>query len=97
MTAEILDLDEAVWHASCRFYRGKGTCDSGCWTEPVCQTNEPVTSWPDIIAMWGPMAHETPVEEYDEDSDTPRCLKGPFYSHLDTPGCDALIVPEYLQ
>jgi hypothetical protein len=78
MAAEILDLNEAIWNASCRFYRGKGTCDSGCWNEPVCQTNEPITPWPDVISMWGAMAHESPLEEYDDDAgDRACCLAGP--------------------
>lgn len=32
--------------AGCPYYRGKGTCESGCWTEPMCITDEPLGGWP---------------------------------------------------
>lgn len=32
--------------ASCPYFRGVGKCDSGCYTEPSCQTDEPEFGWP---------------------------------------------------
>lgn len=36
---------EAVSMLSCPAYGQGGRCLSGCWTEPVCHTNEPVDGW----------------------------------------------------
>jgi hypothetical protein len=32
--------------SSCPYYRGVGTCESGCTTEPSCMTDEPSEGWP---------------------------------------------------
>ncbi|QWT30023.1 hypothetical protein SEA_TUNATARTARE_151 [Streptomyces phage TunaTartare] len=32
--------------ASCPYFRGVGKCDSGCYTEPSCQTDRPEFGWP---------------------------------------------------
>lgn len=31
----------------CPWYKGEGTCATGCWTEPSCQTDEPINGWPE--------------------------------------------------
>lgn len=34
--------------SGCPFYRGTGTCNSGCRDEPNCQTGEPMQGWPEV-------------------------------------------------
>lgn len=36
--------------SSCPYYRGEGTCTSGCQTEPSCVTDEPLGGWPAVRA-----------------------------------------------
>jgi len=32
--------------SGCAYFRGKGTCSYGCYSEPSCQTDEPLDGWP---------------------------------------------------
>lgn len=41
------ESEQADWNLStCAYYRGKGSCSFGCYTEPACITDEPMTGWP---------------------------------------------------
>lgn len=31
--------------SDCPYYRGVGQCETGCWAEPRCVTDEPVNGW----------------------------------------------------
>lgn len=33
-------------YSQCPYYKGTGICDSGCYSEPICKTNEPDGGWP---------------------------------------------------
>lgn len=36
---------EALTYTQCPAYRGDGACQSGCHSEPYCQTGEPTGGW----------------------------------------------------
>lgn len=43
---------EALVYTQCPAYDGKGVCQSGCHSEPYCQTGEPTEGWiPYAIAL----------------------------------------------
>lgn len=39
---ELFDCESAV---RCPYYRRGGTCATGCWDEPWCQTSGPAEGW----------------------------------------------------
>ena len=41
-----IDLTPPADLADCPYYRGEGTCQSGCSSEPSCITDRPEEGWP---------------------------------------------------
>lgn len=42
------DKAEARTMLACPYYRGTGTCGSGCYDEPRCQADEPSAGWSSV-------------------------------------------------
>lgn len=42
----VTDPDTFEDYSDCPAYRSDGVCRTGCWTEPICQVNEPQGGWP---------------------------------------------------
>lgn len=40
-----LDALDIPSELGCPYFHGLGTCASGCWSEPSCQTDEPLGGW----------------------------------------------------
>ncbi len=37
--------------SDCPYYQGTGICESGCYSEPRCKTEEPIDGWPSQRAV----------------------------------------------
>lgn len=44
-STDIACVVEALTYTQCPAYRGDGACESGCRSEPYCQTGEPTEGW----------------------------------------------------
>jgi hypothetical protein len=48
---------EEIWDAlsmvQCPYYRGEGTCNMGCYSEPACITDQPLEGWEAQITAAG--------------------------------------------
>ncbi len=53
------DVDRARDMITCPYRMGIGICASGCWSEPACQTDEPLEGWQHILDNPDPPSEET--------------------------------------
>ena len=44
------DRGNCPYYLYTRFGEPFGTCNSGCWEEPACETDEPQEGWPSANA-----------------------------------------------
>lgn len=44
-TIAVEEASEALNAIACPYYRGVGSCASGCYTEPFCQADTPTGGW----------------------------------------------------
>lgn len=44
---------EAAQMISCPYYKGTGSCASGCYQEPACQVNAPTEGWEEVLRRHG--------------------------------------------